>query len=239
MEHQEAAMCGVIGKGVVLVVGLLMLPACGNKDDAGKDLDQNQNKTVLIDSEGLAGSRYYRKLDPQGDILPVESASWSCVLDQRSGLIWETKSTEVGLQHKDNTYSWFDPDVAGKEREQGRKNGGECSQSECDTLAYQNSLNGSKICGRVNWRVPSRAELKSLVEKDKAQSKPMVNGFFFVNTLPEGYWSKNSYQDYKVYAWGVLFSNGREGYGYKSSSLHLRLVSDSDDILAQKPSETP
>ncbi len=235
MEHQEAGMCGVIGKGAVLLVGLLLLSACGDKGSADKEAHK---KAVLTDPEGLAGSLYYRKLDRQGDVLSVHAERWNCVLDQRSGLIWEAKSGDVGLQHRDNTYSWFDPSIKGDKREQGRKDGGECVQSECDTLAYQKSLNHVQVCGRSNWRLPTRTELKSLLEKEKAYSEPLVNGFFFANTLAEGYWSNSSYKDYKAYAWGVLFSNGREGYGYKSSPLHLRLVSDSDEILAKKSGVT-
>ena len=52
----------------------------------------------------LLGSTHsdYTKLDAQGNELPKSASSWSCVLDNRSGLVWEVKTNDGGARDKDN-----------------------------------------------------------------------------------------------------------------------------------------
>ena len=56
----------------------------------------------------LIGSTHsdYTKLDAQGYELPKSASSWSCVLDNRSGLVWEVKTDNGGARDKDNEYRW-------------------------------------------------------------------------------------------------------------------------------------
>ena len=55
------------------------------------------------------------KLSNEGEILDFENSNWSCVLDQKTSLVWEVKGEKEGLQYTMNTYTWFDGDT-------GRKN---------------------------------------------------------------------------------------------------------------------
>ena len=56
------------------------------------------------------------KVSGSGEILDLDSESWSCVLDDSKSLLWEVKSREEGIQYSLNTYTWFDG-------ESGRENG--------------------------------------------------------------------------------------------------------------------
>ena len=38
------------------------------------------------------------KLSSDGEILDFENSNWSCVLDQKTSLVWEVKSEKEGLQ---------------------------------------------------------------------------------------------------------------------------------------------
>lgn len=61
--------------------------------DASFGFDTANNKT---DIDGKAGFSY-TKLDFSGNEIPLTSANWSCIRDNRTGLIWEVKDTELDL----------------------------------------------------------------------------------------------------------------------------------------------
>ena len=50
----------------------------------------------------------FLKMSNDAEILELESSEWSCVLDNKSSLVWEVKSENEGLQYALNTYTWFD-----------------------------------------------------------------------------------------------------------------------------------
>ena len=60
------------------------------------------------------------KLSNEGEILDFENSNWSCVLDQKTSLVWEVKGEKEGLQYTMNTYTWFDG------RSEERRVGKEC-----------------------------------------------------------------------------------------------------------------
>ena len=43
------------------------------------------------------------KISDSGETLPLESESWSCVLDDKTSLVWEVKSDKKGVQYALNT----------------------------------------------------------------------------------------------------------------------------------------
>ena len=43
------------------------------------------------------------KMSDSGEVLPLESESWTCVLDDESSLVWEVKSEKKGVQYALNT----------------------------------------------------------------------------------------------------------------------------------------
>ncbi len=38
------------------------------------------------------------KLSNEGEVLDFEKSNWSCVLDQKTSLVWEVKGEKEGLQ---------------------------------------------------------------------------------------------------------------------------------------------
>jgi len=40
--------------------------------------------------------------------LADDAKQWSCVLDDKSQLMWEVKVSKKGLQDAQSTYTWFD-----------------------------------------------------------------------------------------------------------------------------------
>ncbi len=63
---------------------------------------------ILFIIIGLNANAGFVKISERGKLLNNNAKKWSCVLDNRTNLIWEVKSTEEGLQNYENTYTWFD-----------------------------------------------------------------------------------------------------------------------------------
>ena len=56
----------------------------------------------------IAANADLYKMSGSGETLPLETESWSCVLDDKTSLVWEVKSDKKGVQYALNTYTWFD-----------------------------------------------------------------------------------------------------------------------------------
>lgn len=164
----------------------------------------------------------YTKLDINGDALPQSAASWSCVLDNYTGLIWEVKVDDpADPRDFAHTYSWYQPDSAVDGGLSGLANGGSCAGSACDTVGLVSVLNDVVLCGATGWRVPTREELVGLVHA--GQRDPALAVEFF--PLGTGiYWSGTPMAADAASAWQLDFSDGRVGVSPKTLPLKLRLV---------------
>ncbi len=159
------------------------------------------------------------KLSNQGAILNSASVEQRCVLDANSKLIWEVKLTPKGLQNAKNVYTWFD----GKT---GTRNGEYSHQcdwgKECNTSAYVKAINAIKLCQQTNWRLPTEAELKTLLLY--GDEDLLINQKFFPNTQLKSYWSSSQLN--KNIAIDVPFFYGGSQSSDKTFDAHVRLVTD-------------
>ncbi len=96
-----------------------------------------------------------------------------------------------------------------------------------ESLAYCENLS---IAGYDDWRMPSREELRSVVDYEK--SGPAISTNFFPDTNPSRYWSATAYASNTSYAWCVLFSNGDDSNYRKSGSLNVRAVRSGESRLS-------
>ena len=109
--------------------------------------------------------RSYTKLGYGGAVLADDAlhvddgGPWIMNRDNVTGLIWELKR-EDGLQSKDNTYSWYDPNPETNEGDPGFQDRGNCTGSTCDTHSYIQALNTQNFGGFSDWRMP---EIKSIL----------------------------------------------------------------------------
>jgi hypothetical protein len=106
-----------------------------------------------------------------------------------------------------------------------------------ESCNFLNSYPKGGFAGRTNWKLPTKAELKSLVfcsngaptPLDNVKrcgwffSSPTINKTMFPNTVTGGYWSisVNSSDG----AWGVHFASGKTGINAKTRSYYVRCVS--------------
>jgi hypothetical protein len=68
------------------------------------------------------------------------------VKDYVTGLLWEAKTDDGGLQDKDWKYFVGENNTSG--------NCGESLES-CNTVNYVAAVNAKSLCGKTNWRLPT------------------------------------------------------------------------------------
>ncbi len=198
----------------------------GNNADCSGAVITAQDCSHGRDAEALAGTLVkagaghagfdFTKLDGNGDDLPANAASWSCVRDNVTGLVWEVKTADGGLHDKDNSYTWYNTDSGNNNGGVGFDNGG------VNTQAFVASVNAAGWCGANDWRLPNRQELSSVT--DFSRYNPAVDMDYFPNTLSGVYWSSSPAANTSSSAWGVSFGNGGYGRHGKSDSYYVRLV---------------
>ncbi len=141
----------------------------------------------------------YTKLDSQGNALPDTATSWTMVMDNVTGLMWEMKTDDGSIHDKGKKYTW--------------------AQARSVFIAR---LNTASFGGFSDWRLPTVEELSFIV--DNGRYDPAVNPAYFPNTRPSFYWSATPDAVSTNSAWCMAFGNGRGYSGYKSSGYNVRAV---------------
>lgn len=235
-------------------------------DSDGYPVPAGQDAHFGRDAKAMAGSLIktgnghagfdFTKLDSNGDVLAQQEAAygsaqdqaiWDCVRDNVTGLVWEVKTTDGGLHHTGNTYSWYNSDTSNNGGSAGIANGGSClGVTGCDTQKLVQEVNAAGLCGKHNWRLPTSEELLSIVNYDGPRLGfvgvfdpdyfPNIPGPIG-NTIP--FWTASPYASDSNRAWivtasGSVFSHTIRDSSYtdisgiKENAYYVRLVRDSD-----------
>ena len=149
---------------------------------------------------------------------------WNCVRDNQSGLIWEVKTTDLGLQNINNTYSWYDSDKDTNGGWAGKANAGVCVGSDCDTESYIKAINAKKLCGFTDWYLPSRFELNTIVDTSVPFPGPTLPKSFFPESLSGMYWTDTTFKTRRAGAWIWSFDTGSDSVVEKSEAHNIRLT---------------
>ena len=125
----------------------------------------------------------FTKISATGQKLPANALTWSCVLDNQTGLMWEVKTNDGGLHDTTKTYTWYNTDATTNGGFEGYENSGN------NTQAFTQAVNAQGLCGYNDWYVPDHDELKSLVNYGKFS--PSIDTNYFPNTQSSWYWSSS------------------------------------------------
>lgn len=201
---------------------------------------KNHPKIVLIPALALllaTSCGQDQANDPASDDIPFSLISVNneaCILDSRTGLLWQGKTDVAGLDHYQNTYSWYDPDEANGELDyRGTEDGGQCTGSKCDIWHYVQAVNEAGFCGHSDWRMPAKDELFSISDVRLADNPPTVNTEFFTLTQAAEYWSGNDYSFQWDAAWAWNFQFGHDRVDWKKSPKYVRLVRGTGENLPE------
>ena len=213
--------------------------------DCSQGRDAAAKLGILKKVGGGAAGFDFSKLGVDGQVLATQTSAWSdtgsesagsqwsCVRDNHTGLVWETKANS-GLHNKIDVYSWYSTNSDTNANNAGTTNetparedlcsGYQAGQVDtyCNTEAFVARVNAAKLCGFSDWRLPNIVELQSIVDYSKATEAIDVD--YFPNTqFTRDYWSNFPY-----YTSGILtlkFNTGEIVYTQpRSSNLFVRLA---------------
>ena len=176
---------------------------------------------------------------PNDPVLGAGATQWACVIDLQTNKMWEIKTTSAngapqGLRDWMSNYTNYD-DPAKLQKIVGSTvvapTVAEISASS-NSVGLANALNGlagsPQLCGSKKWRVPTLAELNTLVVGTTAAT---INTQYFPNTVNSNYLTSTpqvmlggliSSNSYSV----VSFNNGSDCcYQTRSNLSFARLVS--------------
>lgn len=186
----------------------------------GQDAEFGRDATHRNHKDGHAGFSF-TKLDSKGKTLPANATNWACVLDNVTGLVWEAKTSDGGLLDMTNLYQWYNPDP----RTNGGYSGMRCAWGTCDTFSYAQAVNKMILCGKKNWRLPTKSELLSIVTYDREHQNPSVDINYFPNMQTAIYWTGSPGSFNAQNAMVVIFDSGRTSQAQKMSRYPVCLVS--------------
>ncbi len=191
----------------------------------------------LVRDETPPATSAYTKISNTGATLPDTAVlgsgtnDWACTKDNKTGLTWEVKTDDGGLRDKDWYYSWYQPngDNGGNVGYTDTLGPTNCSTKDnCNTYAFTNAVNTQGLCGKKDWRMPTKDELEGLFTKTKAVNQTLNNSLYInANYFPNTnyyYWSSSPNASVSSDAWYVRFSLGDSNLNGKYGGDFVRLV---------------
>lgn len=130
----------------------------------------------VTDKQANTGNGFkFKKLDAQGNELADDATEWSCVSDERTGLVWEVKSNDTSsIQHLDRLFALEIKDRISSNK--GDVLTATCQTTGdgiCTTQQYADELSKRNICGLSTWRLPTGDELYGII--DFSSTSPLPN----------------------------------------------------------------
>ena len=93
----------------------------------------------------------------------------------------------------------------------------------CNTLSYIEDINEAKLCSYSDWRLPTRDELKSIVNY-YVDGDILIDSIFFPNTQMDTYWTSATAKDNPSLAYEIPFFFGGSIVRDKTIATYIRLV---------------
>ena len=150
---------------------------------------------------------------PINPVLGIKPTDWACTQDNKTGLMWEVKTTDSGLRDMAKKYTNYTLDY----------DPNKLYGAETNADGFVVDVNSQGLCGASDWRLPTKDELLGIVQK--GVTNPAIDTTYFPNTQSSYFWSSSPSAGNSGSAWYVYF-----GYGYshndfsKSYNDSVRLV---------------
>ncbi len=188
--------------------------------------------TLVKVGAGVAGFDY-SKIANDGSLLPADAplgaggGEWACTRDNVTGLLWEVKTaTHSDLRSYQHGYTWHSTDALTNGGDSGVTGSNTCfgtlPGNLCNTAAFLEAVNSLTLCGFSDWRLPSLAELHSVLYFGAVD--PGIDSTFFPNTASTTHWTSSTDSSTPANAWVVDFSNSIVDVSPKTSNPFVRLV---------------
>jgi hypothetical protein len=147
--------------------------------------------TARFDKINEAGA----SLNSEQQLLDMNIEPWACVQDKNADLIWQVPQANGNFAFNNNYY-WADRTTNHRDYSIAQcgllTTGGQ--PIDCNTNALIQRANDLKLCGKTDWRLASRKEFNSLLDKKYAnddENLAPINSFYFPFVSANGgelYW---------------------------------------------------
>jgi hypothetical protein len=97
----------------------------------------------------------------------------------------------------------------------------------CNTQSYIDDINEAQLCTYNNWRLPTRNELKTIINY-YADDDILIDLDFFPNTQMGTYWTSMTAKDKPSLAYEIPFFYGGSIVREKYIDTYIRLVRSAD-----------
>ncbi|MCC6375359.1 MAG: DUF1566 domain-containing protein [Moraxellaceae bacterium] len=163
----------------------------------------------------------WQKIGTTGEVLALTAPKWQAVIDENTGLMWAVNPTVEEKFPNCSDLTWWQPNKQLNGGAEGFANQG---QNTHDWLAY---INTKGWCGFHDWRLPTLAELSSLLTKEVSRYYHIREDIFTdMQGLGSRFWTSSIEDKKPDYAWAMYFGYGHDGLAHKSYTLNLRVVRD-------------
>jgi len=171
------------------------------------------------------------KINEAGDPLKADSAQWSCLRENSTGLIWELKTNNGSLHDQKDSFTWDPPGPAGNVRRSGftADSGATCSgyvagdsTTYCTTQSFLTRVNSQGLCGAQDWRIPTITELNKIISLNRAA--PAMYATLFPRGTGKAIWSGSPVPKYPQFAWHIYVNDGYAHGAEQSGNLPVLLV---------------
>jgi len=187
--------------------GIRLWPAAGNLTAAitSNTITDNTGYSInLVSASGttLTTSLTNNTLSSNGG--DAFASNGVIATDLETGLVWAADGAGLGCNSGLADLDWY------------------AATDSTTPGAWLTTINSSAFGGYTDWRLPSIAELESII--DYSTFSPAINATAFPNTQSDVYWSSTTFADVPVLAWLVDFIYGSVYGGGKSGTTYVRAV---------------
>jgi len=196
--------------------------------------DKSNTPVIRFSKVSLDGT----VLSPEDQARPANTSDWSCVTDNSSELMWQAPQSN-GPYAFDATYYWGDRVINNRDY-----NESSCTlDGNCNTDNLVAEANKQQLCGRSDWRLATRAEWQTLLDKklfDEDSKQSPINNFYFPyvdSNYDEAYWT-NSFTIYPNGHDTSPADNDWEGSNALVGDAHVMWMGEDFDFENMPPRST-
>ncbi len=143
---------------------------CVITDRGTQQYSDEPNIIDIVNIQVVCSNNPYTKISSAGVDLPDDATDWQCVRDGTTGLVWEAKTDDGGLHDKNWIYLDTTNNKDNYDPRDDNEDGGLCLASTdandgiyCHTEGYVADVNATGQCGSTDWRMPTEAELRTII----------------------------------------------------------------------------
>ena len=215
------------------------ITASDNRTPLDQDCSQGRSAEANSDSNGVNGFDFTR-INADGTEYTGNgnygSNPWACVRDNRTGLMWEVKTQDGSIHDSQNTYRW------GGLTALDRSNSEPQGEYYDDWNELVIGTNEQALCGYSDWRVPSNAQMMSIVHYGTGSRPLKLDADYFPNGIDQFYWTsvpyRGAHSEFYAWAFQFVFGNNKNIPRYQDAALRLVRVIDPIDTTTDID-ETP